>query len=272
MLRHPPARDVIALAASLVAIAATTALLRTLPNVSPTTVALALLLVVLGTATVARLWTAIVVSVVAMLTLNFFFLPPVGTFTIADPQNWIALFAFLVSAVIASHLSAAAQTRTREAIASRNEVTRLFDLTRDVLLTTETAGAIDALARHVARRFELSKIAIYLPGDHGWRVHQGGEAEISVDPGTLEFDARQRAYGGHIRVGENDSVSMSPSSTARRLSGSWLRCRRRWISGPSTRWRVSWRSRSSGSSSWPNAMPPNWSVRRRIWGPCCWHR
>lgn len=221
MLRHPPARDVIALAASLVAIAAITALLRTLPNVSPTTVALALLLVVLGTATVARLWTAIVVSVVAMLTLNFFFLPPVGTFTIADPQNWIALFAFLVSAVIASHLSAAAQTRTREAIASRNEVTRLFDLTRDVLLTTETAGAIDALARHVARRFELSKVAIYLPGDHGWRVHQGGEAEISVDPGTLdtalakargtlEFDARQRAYGGHIRVGENDSVSIVP--------------------------------------------------------------
>ena len=125
--------------------------LRTLPDVSPTTVALALLLVVLGAATLARLRIAIVVSVVAMLTLNFFFLPPVGTFTIADPQNWIALFAFLVVAVIASNLSAAAQDRAREAIARRNEVTRLFDLTRDVLLTTETAGAIEALARHVAR-------------------------------------------------------------------------------------------------------------------------
>ena len=98
-----------------------------------------------------------------MLTLNFFFLPPAGAFTIADPQNWIALFAFLVVAVIASNLSAAAQERTREAIARRNEVTRLFDLTRDVLLTTETTGAIDALARHVARRFELSLIAICLP-------------------------------------------------------------------------------------------------------------
>ena len=60
-------------------------------------------------------------------------------------------------AVIASNLSAAAQDRARDAIARRNEVTRLFDLTRDVLLTTETAGAIDVLARHVARRFELAQ-------------------------------------------------------------------------------------------------------------------
>jgi hypothetical protein len=90
-------------------------------------------------------------------------------------------------------------------------VTRLFDLTRDVLLTTGTAGAIDALARHVARRFELSRIAICLRGDGGWRIHQGGADELPVDEGTLngafakargmlEFDARQRAYGGHVRV------------------------------------------------------------------------
>ena len=192
-----------------------------LPDVSPTTVALALLLVVLGAATLARLRIAIVVSVVAMLTLNFFFLPPVGTFTIADPQNWIALFAFLVVAVIASNLSAAAQDRAREAIARRNEVTRLFDLTRDVLLTTETASAIEALARHVARRFELSRVAICLPADHGWQIHQGGAEEVAIDVnvlntalakarGTLEFDAYQRAYGGHIRVGEENEVSIVP--------------------------------------------------------------
>src|SRR5262245_62222119 len=102
-----------------------------------------------------------------MLAFNFFFLPPVNTFTIADPENWIALFAFLIVAVIASNLSAAAQARAREAIARRNEVTRLFDLTRDVLLTTETAGAIEALARHVARRFELASIAICLPAEQG---------------------------------------------------------------------------------------------------------
>src|SRR6476469_6930637 len=164
-------RDAVLLIGALILVAATTMSLQRLPDVSPTTVALALLLIVLGTATIGRLRIAIVVAVAGMLVFNFFFLPPVRTFTIADPQNWIALFAFLVVAVIASNLSAAAQQRAREAIARRNEVTRLFELTRDVLLTTETTGAIDALARHVARRFELSRIAICLPVDDGWRIH-----------------------------------------------------------------------------------------------------
>ncbi len=218
MFRSPRIRDVAVCAGSLIAIALATMLLRALPDVSVTTVALALLLVVLGAATLSRLPVAIVVSIAAMLTLNFFFLPPVGTFTIADPQNWIALAAFLVVAVIASNLSAAAQQRTREAVARRNEVTRLFDLTRDVLLTTQTASAMDALARHVARRFDLTTVAICLPAEHGWRIHQGGidEAVLSTDTlntamatarGTLEFDARQRAYGGHVRAqGPNEVV------------------------------------------------------------------
>ncbi len=221
MIRRLSVRDITVLLASAAAIAATTLLLRGIPDLSPTTVALALLLIVLGVSTVGRLRVAIVVSVGAMLTLNFFFLPPVGTFTIADPQNWIALFAFLVVAVIASNLSAAVQDRAREAIDRRNEVTRLFDLTRDVLLTTETAGAVDALARHVARRFDLARVAVCLPGDGGWRIHQGGSEEIAIDAatmntafaqarGTVEFDARQRAYGGHTTVGEGRGVTIVP--------------------------------------------------------------
>src|SRR6185436_55733 len=79
--------------------------------VNPTTVALILLLLVLGTATMTRPRIAIVVAIVATLALNYFFLPPVGTFTIADPQNWIALVAFLIVAVVASQLSTAAKDR-----------------------------------------------------------------------------------------------------------------------------------------------------------------
>jgi two-component system sensor histidine kinase KdpD len=226
-----PTRDVVVFLCSLAVIAAVVATLLSLPDISATTVALALLLVVLATATMARLRVAIVISIVAMLILNFFFLPPVGTLTIADPQNWVALFSFLAVAVIASNLSAAAHDRAREAIARRNEVTRLFDLTRDVLLTTETASAIDALARHVARRFELAKVAICLPADHGWRVHQGGAADVVTDVnvlntalasarGTLEFDARQRAYGGHTRAGgEQDEVLLLPLRQGTRAVG-----------------------------------------------------
>ena len=228
----PPlrARELLVFLSSIGAIVAVTAALRALPDVSPTTAALALLLVVLVAATLARLRTAMAVSVLATLTLNFFFLPPLGAFTIADPQHWVALFAFLIVAVIASNLSAAAQDRARDAIARRNEVTRLFDLTRDVLLTTETAGAIEILARHVARRFELASIAICLPADGGWRIHQGGHDTVVLDAGTLdaalakargslEFDARQRAYGGHVRVGERRDVVIVPLRHGTRAVG-----------------------------------------------------
>ena len=228
--RRKQMRDLGVVVASLAAIALTASLLRLLPDISPTTVSLILLLIVLGTATIGRLRAAIVASVASMLALIFFFLPPVGAFTIADPQNWIALFAFLVVSVIASNLSAAAQDRTREAIARRNEVTRLFDLTRDVLLTTETTGAIDALARHVARRFELSRIAICLPVDDGWRIHQGGAEEVDIDVNTLnmalakargivEFDARQRAYGGHVRLANGNDISIVPLRHGTRAVG-----------------------------------------------------
>ena len=194
------------LAGSVGAIAAIAFALRILPNTSSTTAALALLLVILAAATLARLRIAIVVSLTAMLTLNLMFLPPLGTLTIADPQNWVALFAFLIVAVIASNLSAAAQARAREAIARRNEVTRLFDLTRDVLLTTETAGAIDALARYAARRFELRQLAVCLPSERGWHLFQGGEKEMSIPHDVLNI----ALTGGHIKAGELHALSIVP--------------------------------------------------------------
>ncbi len=209
VLTQPKGRDGLVLIAAIAVISTSVVVLRAIPGVNPTTVVLALMLIVLSTATLASLWIAISVSLAGTLALNFFFLPPVGTFTIADPQNWVALAVFLAAAVIASNLSAAAQERAREAIERRNEVTRLFDLTRDVLLTSENAGAIDALASHVARRFELARVAICLPADSGWRIHQGGGAVAVVTPdqlnealakarGAIEFDAHRRAYGGQV--------------------------------------------------------------------------
>ncbi len=176
---------------------------------SATTVALAYLMVVLFVASWTHLLLAVGVSLVATLLLNYFFMAPVGTFTIADTHNWIALGAFLVVAVVASNLSSTARARAREAIERRNEVTRLFDLSRDVLLTTRNEPPAVALARHIARRFELSTATIAVPDTHGgWQVTHGGEDTPDLDRaeldrawaasrGGLEFDAKTRSYGGH---------------------------------------------------------------------------
>lgn len=204
-------RDLIPLGLSLASVAAFVALLRAVGAANATTVALGLLILVLVAATWSRRRVAVVTAVVATIAFNYFFLPPVGTFTIADPQNWVALAAFLATAVVASQLSAVAQARAEEAVERRNELTRLFDLSRDVLLTGENESSLDALTRHIARRFELEAVALSLPTADGWQVHQGGERDITVDESalgvalaragaTLEFDARQRAYGGHAQV------------------------------------------------------------------------
>ena len=83
--------------------------------------------------------------------------------TIADPQNWVALFAFLAVSLVASNLSAVARARTQEAVGRRDELARLFDLSRDVLVITDSREAISMLARAIARRFDLEYVAIALP-------------------------------------------------------------------------------------------------------------
>src|SRR6185295_15194410 len=94
--------------------AITVAYVKWLGVTNHTTVAVSYLLVVLFVAATSPLWVAITTSFAAMLALNFFFLPPIGALTIADAQNWIALFAFLAVSLVASRLSTTARDRQRE--------------------------------------------------------------------------------------------------------------------------------------------------------------
>src|SRR5437868_6600140 len=95
-------------------------------RINSTTVALALLLVVLFVATLWGSRPALLASVLGMLSFNFFFLPPVHTFTIAAPENWVALVAFFITAITAGQLSARARRRAEEAEAGRREIERLY--------------------------------------------------------------------------------------------------------------------------------------------------
>jgi two-component system, OmpR family, sensor histidine kinase KdpD len=109
--------DVSRIAAALAAVALVTLVLGQWLRVSNAAiVSTSYLMVVLLVAATSRLRVAVLTSIAAMLSLNFFFLPPVGTFTIAEPQNWVALFAFLAVSLVASNLSAVARARTEEAV------------------------------------------------------------------------------------------------------------------------------------------------------------
>src|SRR5690349_19057360 len=105
------------LAASLAAVAAITVLDSRVFHVNPTTVALSYLVAILLIATGWGLTEATAASVAAVLCFNFFFLPPYLKLTIADPQNWVAFAAFIVTAIVASQISGRARLRERDATA-----------------------------------------------------------------------------------------------------------------------------------------------------------
>ncbi len=128
---------------AIIGIAAATWLLKLLgQQINPTTAALALLLVVLFVATGWGSHPAVAASLLGMICFNFFFLPPIGTFTIADPDNWIAFFAFLVTAMTAGQLSARAKRRAEEADSARREIERLYYELQDTFERSSQAQAL----------------------------------------------------------------------------------------------------------------------------------
>jgi two-component system sensor histidine kinase KdpD len=190
---------------------------------NPTIAALTFLLVVFVAAAQSTLRVAIATSCVAVTCFNYFFLPPYGTLTIADPQNWVALFTLLVASVLVSRLSAQVRARAQDALARRDELARLFDLTRDILLTSETQDPIAAVARHAARRFGFSRVSIFTAHAAGWVGHHSSDRRAEIADAvldgvlqrarkTLEFDAQQRTYAGaeQVRTVDGDLVWLVP--------------------------------------------------------------
>src|SRR4030095_6119056 len=101
---------------ALAGVAAVTFASYSLIQVNATTVGFVYLLLVLIVASAWGFVLGALVSVAATLAFNFFFLPPTGTFTIADPQNWVAFFTFLATSLIASRLSEQAKRLAFDAI------------------------------------------------------------------------------------------------------------------------------------------------------------
>ena len=100
-----------------------------------------------------------------MLGFNFYFLPPVGTLTIQDPQNWVALVAFLVTAVTASQLSARARRRAAEAEARRLEIERLYALVQAMMLSGNARKTIREFVNRVVQVFGCGAAAFYYRPD-----------------------------------------------------------------------------------------------------------
>ena len=147
-MQEPLLARVFRFVAALAAVFVITFFYHKILPVNATTVALTLVLAILAVSTAWGIAVAVFMSVVAMLAFNFYFLPPVGTLTIADPQNWVALFVFLAVSVMASQLASRARRRTVEASSRRREVEKLYAFSQVLL---ETGNVIELLNRIPSR-------------------------------------------------------------------------------------------------------------------------
>ena len=140
--------------------AVTFAAYRLLP-INATTVGFIYLLLVLIIASTWGFVEAAAASIAATLTFNLFFLPPIGTLTVADPENWVALFTFLATSLIASRLSDKAKRRALEALARRDDVEHLYTFSRSILLIEGAESFPTQLAQALADAFVLEAVLLY---------------------------------------------------------------------------------------------------------------
>lgn len=131
-------------------------------HVNQTTVALTLLLLILVLAASFSLRYAVAISLAAAAAYNYFFLPPIGSITISDAQNWLALLAFLATAVIGSRLSQRARDEANQAKARQLEVELSFQLGRELLQLDNVANLVSSLPMLIARVTRANSVALFL--------------------------------------------------------------------------------------------------------------
>lgn len=177
-------------------------------HVNQTTVALSFLLAILAVSAVWGMVVSVFMSVTAMLLFNYWFLPPIGAFTITDPQNWVALFAFLFTSIMGSQLSARIRREADAANSRRREVERLYSFSQKLLGEGNVIQLMNAIPNFLVDCFEAGAAEVFLPQKD--KFYRSGYGAAQVDEEMMKgvflrdetvFDAQKTLYFVPIRLG-----------------------------------------------------------------------
>jgi two-component system sensor histidine kinase KdpD len=208
-VKRPLNNPILRLLACIVIVAGIVLLFSRWLHVNPTTVGFSFLLAVLLISTTWGLRYAIFTAIIATAAYNFFFLPPLFRFTIADPQNWIALVAFLVTAGIASQLSERARRGTEYADQRRLEVERLYAFSQQLWLSENVFELLNLIPKHIVESFDISGAALFLEGkqetyffdDRSRTLFPSDQLKSISDRGEPVLDRPQRVCFMPVRMG-----------------------------------------------------------------------
>jgi two-component system sensor histidine kinase KdpD len=165
-------------------VAAITAVYHKLIPVNATTVALTLLL---GVLIVSALWgiaVSVFMSIVAMVAFNYYFLPPVGTLTVADPQNWVALCAFLVVSVFASQLATRARQKAEDASARQRDIEKLYKFSQELLESGNAIQLLNLIPAQIVDTFEVGAAALFLADKQ--KIYRSGPVVPQLNTESLK--------------------------------------------------------------------------------------
>jgi two-component system sensor histidine kinase KdpD len=147
-------------------------------------------LVVVMVSVVWGFWEASVTSLIAVNCLNYFFVPPVLTWRVSDPQNWIALATFEITALTVSRLSTRAQDQARAEARQRAEVEKLYELSRRILFLDRRQTIGPQIVSLIQDIFRLESVALF----------DGTLARLDAT-GSQANDLEELAGGAYFRDG-----------------------------------------------------------------------
>jgi two-component system sensor histidine kinase KdpD len=192
--------------------------------VNQTTVALTLLLAILAVSAVWGMAVAVFMSLAAMLVFNYEFLPPIGHFTIEDPQNWVALGAFLVTSIMGSQLSARIRREADEAHSRRREIERLYKFSQKLLGEGNVIQLMNAIPNYIVESFEAGAAELFLPQKEKFYRSGYGAAHLDEEKmktaflrDELTIEPQQSVYFVPVRLGVRaiGSLGISGASLSR---------------------------------------------------------
>jgi two-component system sensor histidine kinase KdpD len=145
---------------------------------------LVLLTAVVAVAVRYGLWPSLLATVTASLAYNFFFLPPIYTFTITDPTNVAAFFLFLVVAMLVSNVAARVRIQADTAIGRIRMTEQLYAFSRKLAGTATLDDVLWATAYQIALMLKV-RVVLLLPEDGLLTVKSGYPPEDQLDQADL---------------------------------------------------------------------------------------
>jgi two-component system, OmpR family, sensor histidine kinase KdpD len=161
--RVRPRSPSVGLAVAAVSVAAITGVNYGLREIAPAvSTGVVYLLAVLLVSSYWGLWLGLVTGCLSTAAFNFFHIPPMGNFTIANAENWVALGVFFVTAVVTSTLADAARTRAEEAERRRREADLSAEMARLLLGGSSVEDSLRAVGRRIAVAFGFDWLTVEL--------------------------------------------------------------------------------------------------------------